>query len=56
MIKRDIYQFADDLRTEVIKAYERNLDAYEITVVAKFAPTDWNVHIGVGKRIGITKR
>lgn len=56
MSKRDIYQFADELRNEVIKAYERNLDAYEVTVVAKFTPTDWNVHIDVGKQIGILKR
>ena len=56
MIKRDIYGFADDLRSEVIKAFEKNPDAYELVVTAKFTPTDWTAHIDVGKRIGLRKR
>ena len=56
MIKRDIYQFADDLRYGVIKTFEQNPDAYEIVVTAKLTPSDWTVHIDVGKRLGIEKR
>ena len=56
MIERDIYTFADDLRNEIIKAYEKNRDAFEIVVTARFVPTDWTVHIDVGKRIGLRKR
>lgn len=56
MIKRDIYEFADDLRTEVVKAFEKNPDVYEMVVTAKFTPTDWTVHIDVGKRLGLRKK
>lgn len=55
MRERDIYEFADELRNEVIKAYENNTDVFELVVTAKFTHTDWTVDINVGKWIGLRK-
>lgn len=56
MTTREIEDFADDVRAEIIRAYEKNKDAFEMVIVAKITPTDWTVHIDVGKRVGIRKR
>ena len=56
MTTREIEDFADDVRAEILRAYKENRDAYEMVIMAKLTPTDWTVHIDVGKRVSLRKR